>query len=122
KTRIICAIFLGMFLLPLYLSKHKMKEKIYYSVLLLMIFSPVVHPWYIAWLVILLPMTPRWSGIVYAATSSLTAFTVLHYQLYGIWNEYPLVVIFEYLPVIVLMILELTQNKYHRLKIIPLTV
>ena len=121
KTRIICAIFLGMFLLPLYLSKRSMKEKIYYSVLLLMIFSPVVHPWYIAWLVILLPIIPRWSGVVYAATSSLTAFTVLHYQLYGVWNEYPLVVIFEYLPVVVLMILELTKDDYHNLKIIPLT-
>jgi len=119
KTRTICAIFLGMSLLPLYLSKRDILEKIFYSVMLLMIFSPVVHPWYIAWLAILLPIIPRWSGITYTATSCLTAFTVLHYQLSGIWNEYPLVVIFEYLPVIILLALELTGDKYHHLRIIP---
>lgn len=119
KTRIVCAVFLGMFLLPLYLSRRDILEKLYYSVILLMIFSPVVHPWYIAWLVVFLPIIPRWSGIVYAATSCLTAFTILHYQLYGVWNEYPLLVIFEYLPVIIILILELTENRYHQLKIIP---
>jgi hypothetical protein len=111
KTRMICAILLGTALLPLYLSKRHLLEKIYYSVLLLMIFSPVVHPWYIAWLVVMLPIVPRWSGIVFAATSSLTAFTVLNYQLHGVWNEYPLVVIFEYIPVFVLLVMELTGVK-----------
>jgi alpha-1,6-mannosyltransferase len=117
KTRMICWLFLGTALLPLYLSKRSLLEKIYYSVLLLMIFSPVVHPWYVAWLAILLPIVPRWSGIMYAATSSLTAFTVLNYHRYGVWTEYPTVLIFEYIPVIILIALELTEGKYHNLSV-----
>jgi len=115
KTRMICVMLLCTALLPLYLSKRDLLEKIYYSILLLMVFSPVVHPWYVAWLVILIPFVPRWSGIVYAATSSLTAFTVMNYQLVGVWNEYAIVVILEYVPVLVLIAMELTDNKLVKL-------
>lgn len=110
-TRIVCTILLSLSLLPLYFSKKDFTDKIYYAVLLLMIFSPVVHPWYIAWLIVLLPLTQKWSGLFYAAFSSLTIFTVLNYQLHGVWKEYWVVLLLEYVPVIVLMITELMNKK-----------
>ncbi|MBI1938354.1 MAG: hypothetical protein HYS25_09515 [Ignavibacteriales bacterium] len=110
-TRIICTILLSLSLLPLYFSKKNFTDKIYYAVLLLMIFSPVVHPWYIAWLVVLLPLTQKWSGLFYAAFSSLTIFTILNYQLHGMWKEYWVVLLLEYVPVIVLMITEMMNKK-----------
>jgi hypothetical protein len=73
----------------------------------MLIFSPVVHPWYIGWLIILLPVAPRPSGIFYAALGSLTAITIMNYQLYGVWKEYSPALIAEYLPVIVLLVREL---------------
>jgi hypothetical protein len=69
------------------------------SVLLLLLFSPVVHPWYISWLVVLLPLAPRWSVIVYAATASLTALTVLNVRTTGIWGQSTFVLLLEYVPV-----------------------
>lgn len=106
-TRIVCGILLIISLIPIYINKEEPIKKFYYSVLLLFIFSPVVHPWYISWLTILLPIIPKWSGIVYSSLSSLTAFTVLSYQQYGLWKEYSSVLLIEYIPVILIMLYEL---------------
>ena len=110
KARLLCVILMSIVLLILYLSKKSILDKTHLSVLLLLLFSPVVHPWYIAWLTVLLPLTRRWSGIVYAATASLTSVTILHYKLYGVWDQSPLVLVVEYLPVIVLMVQELRTD------------
>ena len=109
-ARIYCGILLVLFLLPFIFNKMDLLHKYYYSVLLLLIFSPVVHPWYITWLAVLLPVFPKWSGILYAGLSSLTVFTVLNYQINGLWKEYPVVLILEYIPVISLLIYELRKE------------
>lgn len=109
-ARIICGVLLVICLLPFIFAKMDLLHKYYYSVLLLMIFSPVVHPWYIAWLAVLLPIFPRWSGIFYVGLSSLTVLTVLSYQLNGLWKEYPIVLIVEYIPVISIFIYELMKG------------
>ena len=85
-----------------------------------MIFSPVVHPWYLSWLIILLPFITRWSGILYASLISLTSFTILNYHLNGAWKEYPLVLVLEYAPVISFFIYEEIKNyelRNNRIKI-----
>lgn len=116
-ARIICGILLVICLLPFIFNKMDLLHKYYYSVLLLLIFSPVVHPWYIAWLAVLLSILPRWSGIFYVGLSSLTVFTVLSYQLNGLWKEYPIVLMLEYIPVVVILIYELSKEKmFLRLK------
>jgi alpha-1,6-mannosyltransferase len=107
KTRLICLLLLGLLLLLLYSSKKPIFDKLYLSVLLLLLFSPVVHPWYIAWLLLFLPITHQWSGILYVATASLTSLTILNYKLVGVWKQEPVVLLLEYLPVIVLLFYEL---------------
>ena len=109
KTRIVCGILLAVALLLLSLSRRDLTDKVYYSILFLLLFSPVVHPWYVTWLAVFLPIARRWSGIVLASTVSLTAFTVMHYKLSGVWTQDPLVLVVEYLPVIVLVFLELRK-------------
>lgn len=106
-SRLICSILLILVLIPLYFSKKEFTQKIYFSILLLMIFSPVVHPWYVVWLLIFTVFVFNWSGIWFAAISSLTALTILNFRTNGIWIDYWWVQLIEYLPVIGLMILEL---------------
>ena len=106
-TRSICALLLIIAYLPVIFSREKVLTKIYLSVFLLLIFSPVVHPWYAAWLAVLLPFVPRWSGILFVSLISLTAFTILNYNFYGVWKDYPLVLALEYIPVISFFIYEL---------------
>lgn len=110
-SRLICAALLVVSLLPLYRSKKDLTDVLYYSVILLLLFSPVVHPWYVTWLTVLLPFARRWSGIVYSASASLTAYTVVQFKLTGNWEQSGLVMALEYLPVIILLILELRDAK-----------
>ena len=123
RARFICGILFFISYLPVILSRSKVPPnsvensagtglltKIYMSMFLLFIFSPVVHPWYMSWLVILLPLIPRWSGIAYVSLISLTSFTVLNYQLTGVWKEYTFVLLFEYIPVLILFGYELVKQ------------
>lgn len=107
RTRLICGVIFIIMYLPVILSRKDLIAKIYLSIFLLFIFSPVVHPWYLNWLAVLLPFIPRWSGIVYVSLISLTSFTILNYQLNGIWKEYTLVLVLEYIPAISLFGYEL---------------
>jgi hypothetical protein len=85
--------------------------KIYLSFFLLLIFSPVVHPWYVSWLAILLPFSPRWSGVIFVSLVSLASVTELNYQLTGVWKEYTLVLILEYIPVVSIFLYEIIKNR-----------
>ena len=107
KVRLICGIIYFLIFLVILFSKKDLLEKIYLSIFLLLIFSPVVHPWYVCWLVILLPFVPRWSGIFYVSLVSLTAITDLNYQLSGTWREYTLVLTLEYVPVLAIFLYEM---------------
>jgi ATP/ADP translocase len=79
----------------------------YAAILMLLLFSPVVHPWYVSWLAVLLPLVSRWSGILFVATVSLSTLTVLNYQLTGDWSQHPWVLVLEYAPVLVAGLYEL---------------
>lgn len=110
-TRFWCSVLLIVTLIPVYFSKKILLDKIYFAVMLLMIFSPVVHPWYISWILILVVLTRKWSGIYFTAATSLTSLTVLNYQLNGVWKDYIAVQIVEYVPVIALLIFEFLKSK-----------
>lgn len=113
RARTVCAILLAIAYVPVILSRKDLLTKIYMSIFLLFLFSPIVHPWYIGWLALLLPLVPRRSGIAYVGLSSLTAFTILTYQRTGVWNDYTLVLIFEYTPVILLFLWEIFRLDRH---------
>jgi len=107
KARYVCAFLLGFAILLLSLSRKELMEKIYLSVFLLLLFSPVVHPWYVSWLAVLLPLARRWSGLSFVSAVSLALFTVVAYKTTGVWTQYPLLLLLEYLPTIGLLGLEL---------------
>ena len=107
KVRLICGIIYFLIFLIILFSKKNLLVKIYLSIFLLLIFSPVVHPWYVSWLVILLPFVPKWSGIFYVSLVSLTTITDLNFQLSGIWKEYTFVLILEYVPVLAIFLYEI---------------
>ena len=111
KARLICGIIYFFLFLFILFSKKEPLNKIYLSIFLLLIFSPVVHPWYVCWLAVLLPFIPNWSGIIFVSLVSLTAVTDLNYQLNGVWKEYTIVLIIEYIPVISIFIYELLNPR-----------
>jgi alpha-1,6-mannosyltransferase len=105
-SRLVCAGCLAVSLVILYASSIGIVRKLYLAIFLLMIFSPVVHPWYVCWLLIFLPSVRPWSGIVFGATACLTVFTVVSYRSSGAWIQHPLILAAEYLPVLILLTME----------------
>jgi alpha-1,6-mannosyltransferase len=106
-SRMVCSGLLTLSLIPIYFSKKIWIDKIYLALIMLMIFSPVVHPWYIAWVAIFIPFTKRWSAIYFVAAASLTSFTLLNYLLNGIWKDYWVVQFIEYTGLLVILLCEL---------------
>ncbi len=115
-TRVVCGIFFIIIYLRVIYSRKDFLSQLFLSLFLLYIFSPVVHPWYLSWLAVLLPFIPRWCGIIFVALISLTAFTILNYQLNGVWKEYNLVLLFEYAPVLVFFFFELFRSRNQLIK------
>ena len=109
KSRLVCAIFLSIAILILSTLKKNLIDKIYYAILLLLLFSPIVHPWYAGWLAAVISVARKWSGIIYISTLSLTSFTYISYQLHGQWKEEPLQWLAIYLPVVIVLVIELTD-------------
>lgn len=85
-------------------------SSLYFALFALFLFSPIVHPWYAAWLIVLLVIYPRLSGIAFLSLISITFYTVLIYQTKGIWKEYPIILVLEYLPIVIILIYE--NRKY----------
>lgn len=98
----------------LYFSKKELKEKIYLIFILFFLFSPVVHPWYLTWLVFLTAINFKWSGIAFISTISIANIYALNYILNKKWEMNEWFLLMEYLPVVILLFLEefnLLKNK-----------
>ncbi len=109
-TRLWCFAILAVVLMALYVSRKPLHEKAVLAVLFLLLCSPVAHPWYMGWLIVLLPLAPISSGLALAATASLPSVTFVTYQLNGVWKDYPLVLVLEYVPVIALLLFDLFKR------------
>ncbi len=113
-ARLYCVVVLGVALILLNYRRKDFLEAGYFSILFLMLLSPVVHPWYVSWVAVLLPIVRKWSGIYLTAAVSLTSFTVMNFKLTGGWTQYPIVLLVEYVPVMVLLIIELRRRAIER--------
>jgi len=103
----------ALFTLPaivLFFYKVELIKKVYYIFFLFFLFSPTVHPWYLTWLAVLLPVYFRWSGILFVALVSIANYVIINYQLKGIWQESALVLSIEYLPIFAALIYEFYKD------------
>jgi hypothetical protein len=103
RARLVCAALFAIALLVVGVRSREVTATSVHAVLLLLLFSPVVHPWYVGWLAVLTPIAPRPSSLALVGTVSLTSLTVVTYQLDGVWVDYGLVRAAEYLPVVALL-------------------
>jgi hypothetical protein len=74
--------------------------------------SPVVHPWYLTWLAALLVI--RWSTTVFVflGLSNLANIVVYQYRASGQWVDQPYILLLEYVPVFVLLVLEMYRGDW----------
>jgi hypothetical protein len=111
QSRLLSGVLLASVLLGLSLRARDVAATSVYAVLMLLLFSPVVHPWYVGWLAVLVPIAPRPSSLALVGTVSLTSLTVVTYVLDGVWVDYGLVRAAQYLPVIALLTWEVFRSR-----------
>jgi hypothetical protein len=109
--RLVCAILFLIVLFFIFISKMDLINKIYLSIFLLMIFSPVVHPWYLIWIAVFLPVVRSYSGIYFVAAASLTSISIIRYQLNSVWQESTIVLLAEYIPLTLLFLYEIFRRR-----------
>lgn len=107
NSRLMTWIFLIISLLPIYFGKIELIKKIYFAIILMIIFSPVVHPWYLVWILVLIPFVDFKSGFYLVSAISLTSFTIYNYKMTGVWKDFYLVQTIEFLPTIIFLFFEL---------------
>ncbi len=97
----------------IFFSNKDILTKIYLSLFIFLLCSPTVHPWYVAWIAILLPFYFRWSGVAFVAMVSLSNYIYIGYINHGVWAESGYVLLIEYVPVIIIFVYELASGKYN---------
>ena len=89
-------------------------EKIFWGFVGFILLSPVVHPWYLTWLAALLVL--RWSSAVFIfmGLSNIANIVVYQYRASGEWNDQPLLLLLEYVPVFLLLGREVMRGEVLR--------
>ena len=75
-------------------------EKIYWIVFGFFILSATVHPWYVTWIALLLPLCFRWSGIIYVSMIHIANFVIIDWKAHRIWYQSTELLLLEYIPVL----------------------
>ncbi len=79
------------------------------SMMAVLAFSPVVHPWYAVPAIAFAVLRPMRSSIVFAAMVSIYGLFVLTQKESGVWLEHPAWLLLEYVPVYVALALDLRR-------------
>ena len=80
------------------------------SIIILLLCSPVLHPWYLLLPVILLPMVPLRSTIVWIATVVVYCMALSKYKSDGVWIDHPVALVFEFLPVVAAVLVDMQRG------------
>ncbi len=114
-AHIIVMILLACWIGLILMRNLSLEQRIFEITLGFFIFSSTVHPWYGTVVAVMLPILPRKSGIVFVALLSLATITLIPYVMNGIWRQSFLVMALEYIPVYVLLALEMADGRWERM-------
>ena len=101
--RIIFLILFSISYLFIIFSKTGFIQKIYLTAFCYLIFSHTVHPWYLALLVLMLPLYFNYTVFYWSGIISLTNITVYYYLKNNEWSDFMPVLIIEYVILLILL-------------------
>ncbi|MCY3413041.1 MAG: hypothetical protein INQ03_15495 [Candidatus Heimdallarchaeota archaeon] len=112
-VRYLITAFVGLsylFLLTLYYRNNQTSEALLsillHILLLSILLSPNVHPWYILWLLPIAVILRNWTGLILSLLIVFSYEIYIQYDNHGIWEEKIPVLLLEYIPVYIIFILE----------------
>ena len=103
-----------LWILGVFLIDRTIAEKVFLIFLGMVLFAPVVHPWYLTWIAALLAL--RWSTAVFIllGLSNLSNLVVYHYHLTGVWQQSTLMLLMEYVPFYAVLMWEVMKGQFGR--------
>jgi hypothetical protein len=107
----ICGVLIALYLCFLFFLNRPLLEKVFWALTGVILLSPVVHPWYLTWLAAMLAL--RWSPAVFMflGLSFLPNIIVYQYRASGQWNDQPILLLLEYVPVFLLLAREIAKKE-----------
>ncbi|MGE5432163.1 MAG: hypothetical protein ACM3QX_13865 [Syntrophomonadaceae bacterium] len=111
KARMVSAVLFIIAGVYIFIKRQGIMEKIYMIFFAFFLLSPTVHPWYLTWLAVLLPLSFRWSGVLFVALVSLANYVVIDYKLNGVWQMPVFILLAEYMPVYIMLLWETLRGR-----------
>lgn len=111
KARLVSAALFIVAGVYIFFRHEGVMEKMYMIFFAFFLLSPTVHPWYLTWLAVLLPLSFRWSGVLFVALVSLANYVVSGYILKGVWQMPVFILLAEYMPVYIMLVWEFLRGR-----------
>ncbi|MBK7033145.1 MAG: DUF2029 domain-containing protein [Ignavibacteria bacterium] len=80
------------------------------SIIVILLCSPVVHPWYLIMPLLMLPFAPLRSTLVWGATICVYGIAYTNYKGDGVWLDHPIALACEFLPVVVALVIDMRRG------------
>lgn len=106
---IICYFALGIWLLIVALTCQDFIRGIFWTLVGFYIFSPIVHPWYLTWIVPLLIFIPNKAFFWLIMSCQLSYYVLINYHTQNLWQDLPLIRLIEYIPFFALLSYDLLR-------------
>jgi hypothetical protein len=106
---IVAGLFIIWFLF-IYSRQLPLLENLYFMLFGFFLLSATVHPWYVTWIALMLPLISRWSGVAYVTLINIANIVVINYKAFKIWHLSPGIEILEYTCIFILFFLEVRNS------------
>lgn len=80
------------------------------SIIVILLCSPVVHPWYLILPLLMLPFAPLRSTLVWGATICIYGIAYTTYKGDGVWLDHPIALACEFLPVVIALAIDVRRG------------
>lgn len=112
KAHLASAILFVVWIGCVFFVERGFNEKVFLSFLGFVIFAPVVQPWYLSWLAVLVVV--RWSTAVFwlLGLSNISNFVVYQYRLTGVWEDNVILLVLEYVPFYLLIMRDVLRGEF----------
>lgn len=103
-------LFIVLYILIL-LSRFKLEKKLFFTLSAFMICNPTIHPWYLIILVGLLCIHRSFIVVIWSGLVIFSYIVVYEFKLAGTWKDSWFLMVIEYLPLLILLIIHWYREK-----------
>jgi hypothetical protein len=105
---------LGALLTAAFRKGLRLEDRIVLSIVVFFLLAPTVYPWYFLWIVPFFALRLRAAELVLTGVLFLSYYVIGPYGRTGIWRERGLFILIQYVPVYLVLLLDILRRSYVR--------